>query len=77
MFHQKQTAYSVEAIKSAHPVSHYPVEAIPASGIQLLGEAKRFLLERRLIPDDFALQQGRGDGCRFSRRQCRKTGGNR
>jgi sulfonate transport system substrate-binding protein len=55
-FHEKQTAFSADAIKTAHPVSQFPVETLPAGGIQLLGEAKRFLLERRLIRDDFTLQ---------------------
>ena len=31
-FHEKQTAFSADAIKKAHPVSQFPVEPLPLLG---------------------------------------------
>ncbi|MBN3727096.1 ABC transporter substrate-binding protein [Burkholderia sp. Ac-20379] len=56
-FHQKQTAFTADTIRLAHPVSHFPTAAYPPEGLALLDSARRFLLDRRLISDDFTLKQ--------------------
>ncbi|ALS64269.1 ABC transporter substrate-binding protein [Pandoraea apista] len=59
-FHQRTSGVTVDAIKIAHPISNYPAEALPPSGIQILDGVKRFLLSARLIRNDFAVQQWQG-----------------
>ncbi|VVE37733.1 Putative aliphatic sulfonates-binding protein [Pandoraea iniqua] len=56
-FHKQTSGIAEDAIRISHPISNYPADPLPASGIQILDGVKRFLLNGKLIRNDFALQQ--------------------
>lgn len=56
-FHQQSTGLPIDTIKISHPISNYPADALPVSGINIIDGVKRFLLSANLIRNDFPLQQ--------------------
>lgn len=58
-FHAEASGFPVAAVKESYPVSQFPDEAFPASGLQSLEEVKSFLLGENLIKQDFPIAQWR------------------
>ena len=49
----------LQAVKAAIPLSNLPDQSYPQQGLNLLAQAKRFLLEEKLIRKDFSVEQWR------------------
>ena len=49
----------MQAVKAAIPLSNLPDQSYPQQGLNLLAQAKRFLLEEKLIRKDFSVEQWR------------------
>ncbi|MCX7276669.1 MAG: ABC transporter substrate-binding protein [Burkholderiales bacterium] len=56
-FHADASGFPVAVVKESYPVSRFPDEAYPATGLQALEDIKVFLLGENLIKQDFNIAQ--------------------
>jgi NitT/TauT family transport system substrate-binding protein/sulfonate transport system substrate-binding protein len=59
-FHARTTGFPLAAVQASYPLEQFPDQPFPATGLQLLAHTKAFLLEQRLVRQDFDLTQWRG-----------------
>lgn len=58
-FHAEASGFPLQAVKAAIPLSNLPDQSYPQQGLNLIAQAKRFLLEEKLIRNDFSVEQWR------------------
>ena len=61
-FHSEASGFPVPVVKASHPLGHFPDDAFPAQGLQLLEGVRSFLLSESLVREDVNLQAWRFSG---------------
>lgn len=54
-FHADVSGFPIQAIKASYPLTQFPDELYPATGLKALEEVKSFLLAENLIRQDFPI----------------------
>ena len=55
-FHAEASGFPVPAVKASVALSNLPAQAYPEQGLHLISEAKRFLLNEKLVRKDFSVE---------------------
>ncbi|OPH47283.1 aliphatic sulfonate ABC transporter substrate-binding protein [Paenibacillus ferrarius] len=56
-FYAEASGYPEDVVRASFKIEQWPIEAVPAEGLKLIDETKKFLVEQGLAKKDFAIQE--------------------